>query len=1406
MSQDRNIFNRIINFFKEANPQQNEKDYENTNFNFQEDEDTKYLKTSSGQTLPYKIFQTNDSNRHPNLLWRKEDQGSDSDYSLIERRFTEQRQFSFVGGDKIENLNDVAWLFRSLEDDAIEHAFIAYRFHDDSYMIQHLSSGGINSAITDLRLVAGNAIKLNPKSITLVHNHPSGQLKASHDDRQLLRVLKGFFNHTDITVEDGIVINLRSGKYLVFDDGGLNQVESFEQQNQEQNNVQVFSFSKQVYVENYNPIVLDKPDKVASFISSQKFGVSDKTEMLVLNNNLEIVGKVVLPQEKQVEKITEILTIYGGTRAILYGNNVTPTMVNYYNTRLANVNLHIEDAIEIKSENAQKLYKSYLEQGLIREVEKKLEFEPNTFEIKRVLTEEEKELVIDFKNFLRDYRNLEAIVTDPRLPVFAEQALVLENKIKEYTEAKKLSFTDYHRAYFLNRSADVISSDRVLIEMITLNQTKTLNMEKVDLSEIFSKISDLYLEKVMDEYSMGPDPDALREASELFNSLSEEQKEKYLESLETLLHYDFADENMTPEEIESFVKEVKYTLSNAMNLNDEEEEITNKNRETHSLESNPYSIAEGNWDWVKNNEKYTNLTPKYAVSILLQNNGEKKLHFIDNRNQNVIVIDNVAVNQKVISDLYAKELEKKTDLSKGLTNTQIDEKQALHYKNYEAEAKKLGIIITPNIESGLDPIAEMAGLDENFFIIENLHITPEQRDPENEWEDPEELTDEQLSKIPDVLHGFELMYSHKRDLALGLLEFRRNGVFFSIEPDRRILMTYLDEETNTHKKHLTVNEVKFINQKIETEKNKQPLDKIPAGQDLFENIPEELKTVYDKWQQKIGDGLDYDDCANFQKECEALGYTFDYGLDAEPFNLRPIDLEKQIQQDQLKIKNLANYFLFNLDAQQLEEVESLYHSLSSEDKEYFKENLPKLIENTLGELNEKTPSKESVSEITDLALEHIKNLNINNQKQQISMENSQKSQDLKNDNIIPAPSINEYFKNYVINTNTPLTHKDIYAFITQAGTKELKKVLNQFDSNIIVPETIDKNSVLNTIVYPIREMSLDRIKELKANMENICNKSILEKNYSESQENPTIDFNEYYAKIRSEIKIEKPVSHQDIYAFFNLPNIPAINKLEILSKYVELKNFNINSKHSKTKILHDIVYPLRENGQSEAFKTDLVNLYKNSTAIIQERKSSENKNNPHIEDFDQYYQDIALNFDTNKNITHTIVYAFVNDKNVSDTAKMELLNKFTNPNGDKLDLVDTPEELYKLSKNKVLKELIYPLRENEGSLEEEFKMELKASFIQSREQKEGYQNSLSNIDFEKEKLKTFNIDHLNKLSSDGKLESFLNKLEIDLPKNGENNTFVKANMLHEISKSEKDIKEVIQSLDEYQRQQKNMSL
>ena len=60
-----------------------------------------------------------------------------------------------------------------------------------------------------------------------------------------------------------------------------------------------------------------------------------------------------------------------------------------------------------------------------------------------------------------------------------------------------------------------------------------------------------------------------------------------------------------------------------------------------------------------------------------------------------ISINNPAEKEKLLSDLWAKELTTRTDLSKGLTNSQIDEKQTEHYRKYEAEAKKSGLETTP---------------------------------------------------------------------------------------------------------------------------------------------------------------------------------------------------------------------------------------------------------------------------------------------------------------------------------------------------------------------------------------------------------------------------------------------------------------------------------------------------------------------------------------------------------------------------------------------------------------------------------------------------------------------------------------------------------------------------------------
>ncbi|ATC35630.1 JAB domain-containing protein [Elizabethkingia anophelis] len=1033
----------------------------NTNFGFPKSQETRYIKTSEGKELPYELFTNTSSNSSSSIIREETHSGYSTDFALVQRQFTENKQLSFIAGTKIQNINDVAWLFRSLEDEAIEHAFILYRFKDNSYMVQQLSSGGITGTVVDLRLVAGNAFALNPSSITLVHNHPSGNLVSSNEDRNILRKLQNIFEGSDIQVEDGIVINLRSGKYLVFnenEDG--DRIKELKNQYEKQSNVAIYSFSKQIFATNYQPQKITGPEDVAAFISTQKFGISDKTEALILNNANEIVGKFILPQHKQFEKLVELMTVHAGAGTILYGNNISKEMFNDYNKRLSPTGFKILDAMLLQSNN----YYSLAQNEIIRDPQH-TEFKINNANedphIDFRVGEENSSLKYANNNY-QNTKNMNISSLNWVEKLLLHNTKAYKDFIKNISNHKEIKGSSEQEKKFLevyyNRELKKDNPNNFLFSARTLNEKK--------------------------------------QTTQINNFLNGSETEMFLKNIDfnnkAYLFKDIKHQNeiiiSNPVLVNGILKELDdYKKEHGINHTESAKNmiftVATQKKQTHNLESHPYSIAEGNW--IKNQEKYTNLTPKYAVSILSQNNGEKKLSFVDNRNQSVIVIDNAAITQKVISDLYAKELENRTDLSKGLTNTQIDEKQALHYRNYETEARKLGIAITSHtglefnptqvmaiefaedyinsrrsgmngnkeikdyyqqldktgkdifldsfknhisanhkengviskalleakiqsfekfissnaeissqtlkiqnnekldekfskisdlylgqIDNGKNTVFDVlddasrlynslskdekkeyinsletllhydfsdnkASIDEiesflikaeddltygsekevfksnleqigenidsqKFFIIDDLQITPEQRDPEL-------LTDEQLSKIPDVLHGFELMYNHKRDLALGVLEFRRNGVFFSIEPDRRILMTYLDEETSTHEKYLTVNDVKFINQKIETVQNKEALDKIPNEPDLFENIPEELTTVYEKWQQKIENGLDYKDCANFQKDCEALGYTFNYGLDAVPFDLRPIDIKEQnINNQNSKIMTTQN--------------------------------------------------------------------------------------------------------------------------------------------------------------------------------------------------------------------------------------------------------------------------------------------------------------------------------------------------------------------------------------------------------------------------------------------------------------------------------------------------------------------
>jgi hypothetical protein len=58
--------------------------------------------------------------------------------------------------------------------------------------------------------------------------------------------------------------------------------------------------------------------------------------------------------------------------------------------------------------------------------------------------------------------------------------------------------------------------------------------------------------------------------------------------------------------------------------------------------------------------------------------------------------------------------------------------------------------------------------------------------------------------------------------------------------------------------------------------------------DLFEeykSLPSYIQSILSDYELE---DFDYEKCKQLQQELECVGYTFDYSLDAEPFNLRLI--------------------------------------------------------------------------------------------------------------------------------------------------------------------------------------------------------------------------------------------------------------------------------------------------------------------------------------------------------------------------------------------------------------------------------------------------------------------------------------------------------------------------------------
>ncbi|WP_339881165.1 JAB domain-containing protein [uncultured Algoriphagus sp.] len=83
-----------------------------------------------------------------------------------------------------------------------------------------ISSGGTAGTVVDIKLVYAAAIKSNSSSVIIAHNHPSGNMRPSEQDKRLTQRIKQAGNILDIPVLDHVIITA-DGYYSFADEGEL---------------------------------------------------------------------------------------------------------------------------------------------------------------------------------------------------------------------------------------------------------------------------------------------------------------------------------------------------------------------------------------------------------------------------------------------------------------------------------------------------------------------------------------------------------------------------------------------------------------------------------------------------------------------------------------------------------------------------------------------------------------------------------------------------------------------------------------------------------------------------------------------------------------------------------------------------------------------------------------------------------------------------------------------------------------------------------------------------------------------------------------------------------------------------------------------------------------------------------
>ena len=279
----------------------------------------------------------------------------------VERRYQESGGFDFTGSEKVESDADLAYIFRNLENSAIENTFLVL-IKNGKATILHVGMGGYAFSAGHLGAGVLAASQLRPDSVIFVHNHPSGTLQPSQQDVAMQEKVKKMFGADK--VREAIIIDITSGKYSIFDIDGSDIEKQRPTSAENEVPYKTYSFSQQVFAEGFVPgstFQITDSDKAAEFISGHRLGERDKLSLIVLNRQNYVTGNIFLPWttlddidiNKAAGVIAKFIHQMGGESGILYGSGtISRGTLSPLARAISNYEVHLDDFISVEGKSA----------------------------------------------------------------------------------------------------------------------------------------------------------------------------------------------------------------------------------------------------------------------------------------------------------------------------------------------------------------------------------------------------------------------------------------------------------------------------------------------------------------------------------------------------------------------------------------------------------------------------------------------------------------------------------------------------------------------------------------------------------------------------------------------------------------------------------------------------------------------------------------------------------------------------------------------------------------------------------------------------------------------------------------------------------------------------------------------